>query len=427
MSDTILSFCKRKSKIFCYGAGEYGRIAKLYLQSKGILIDGFVVTKLKDSSVSSVLSVPIFGLIDFPYDFSECAFIITMRPSYQDEVELELKSRGAINTYKPATDEISIMKKDIDLSNIKIDRSGVMVLLYHRIIDLDHDLWKISTSPALFEEEIAYLKANYNILKVGDDWSNAADNSVVITFDDGYMDNYKNALPILQKYSVPATFYICTGNIGTSREFWWDELENIIFKSTLRKIHWEGLGDIPISTEVEKMDACYRLHTVFKKANGEQRRKFLYKLAEISKVALAERPDYRSINQCELQEMAASQYVNIGAHTVSHSCMAFQSYEDLEYEIIQSKQTVEAIIGRPIKDFSYPFGGIADMGGDNSQKLLTDVGYQTIATTAAGVTKVENIQKKQIMRNTISADIKSIEDFIQFLDLTYAMSDGNCV
>lgn len=422
----VLDFCNTEKKIFCYGAGEYGRTTKLFLEGMGINVSGFVVSKLNPDAPNRVLSIPIYQLSDFPFDYSKSSFLISLRPSYQDEILKELERRGAKDIYKISTEEISLMKDNIDLTGINIDRNGVMVLLYHRIISLENDYWKIATSPELFEKEIKYLKDNYNILKIGDDWTKASEKSIVVTFDDGYFDNYINALPILEKYNVPATFFISTANIGTGNEFWWDKLVNIVFTSKMEgKVLFKDF-EIDVSTTDFKDETCKLLHNRLKKMTHIEREKELDEIADILMSDYSPSDVNRSVTSDELQKMDTLDCVTIGGHTVSHGCMAYLTYEDCKKEICLSKTVIEEIVGHEIYDFSYPFGGIDDRGTYSSE-ILSESGYFTVSTTSAGVNRNNLEDKKAIMRNTVSADIRNMDDFIKFIDLTYAMSDGCCV
>ncbi|MDQ6763315.1 MAG: polysaccharide deacetylase family protein [Bacteroidota bacterium] len=109
----------------------------------------------------------------------------------------------------------------------------IITLMYHRIDDADADPWGICVSPENFEKQIESLKENFNVISVAEMVTqvctrNITGNSVCVTFDDGYTDNYLHAKPVLEKYNCPATFFIATAFTNQSTGFWWDELE-IIF------------------------------------------------------------------------------------------------------------------------------------------------------------------------------------------------------
>lgn len=59
---------------------------------------------------------------------------------------------------------------------------------------------------------------------------NIPHHAVVVTFDDGYANNLNNAIPLLERYHIPATVFIATGQSGRKREFWWDELDRLLLQ-----------------------------------------------------------------------------------------------------------------------------------------------------------------------------------------------------
>lgn len=89
-----------------------------------------------------------------------------------------------------------------------------VVLLYHSINNQNHFL---SISPEIFEKQIKFLKEKgFKFLRVEDlvHLEKLERKSVLITFDDGYKDNFLNAVPILEKYQIPALFFISVNLLG---------------------------------------------------------------------------------------------------------------------------------------------------------------------------------------------------------------------
>ncbi len=125
------------------------------------------------------------------------------------------------------------MKKALQLPSFL---PRIITLLYHRVDTSETDPWGICVSIEKFEEQIQFLKNNFNIISSGDlikqvTNHNITGGSICLTFDDGYADNYTNAKPILEKYNCPATFFISTAFIGSTIPFWWEELEIILLHS----------------------------------------------------------------------------------------------------------------------------------------------------------------------------------------------------
>ena len=405
MRDQILDFCNNK-EVFCYGAGEYGRVAKRYLQTLGINISGFVVSRKDNEEASEVLGVPVYSFPDFPYDYEKCAFVVSLSESLHGSISDSLKRAGCRDILLLTAAMVAGMRREIDTERLTIDRSGVLVLLYHRIADLRNDVWSLATPIALFEEQMRYIKESYHVVRMEDDWERVEDRSVVITFDDGYIDNYITAFPVLKKYNLPATYYICTGNVDSEREFWWDELESILAVS--------GQGDI---------ETCRKKHAEFKRMDPTTRKTALAELARYHGISLEARKDRRSMRSEEIRELAQSDIITIGAHTVTHSALANLGEDEIMDEVVTSKTLLEKIIGREVMDFSYPFGNASDRG-EKSGEILKQAGFRTIATTAGGVVRRGCVNKYAIPRNTILPSVASMEDFKRFLDITYAVSDG---
>src|SRR3989338_1703757 len=123
------------------------------------------------------------------------------------------------------------------ISNMVLPKT--IVLLYHRVCDLKNDPESLAILPKRFEEQISYLKNNYTVLSLADFYNNLqkkkiAKNAILITFDDGYLDNFSYAFPILKKHHIPAVIFVADPD--EEKEFWWDELARIIHDPSEYKI-----------------------------------------------------------------------------------------------------------------------------------------------------------------------------------------------
>ena len=111
-------------------------------------------------------------------------------------------------------------------------RARAIILCYHRVTELDSDPQLLSVTPKNFREQLEVLRRLYNVARLRD-WISEEGKStrltvVVITFDDGYADNFHEALPLLREADCPATVFVTAGKIDDEEEFWWDELERLI-------------------------------------------------------------------------------------------------------------------------------------------------------------------------------------------------------
>ena len=110
--------------------------------------------------------------------------------------------------------------------------SAVPILAYHQVGDID-DIYSVTASQ--FEEQMAYLSDNgyhaislEELFKFYDGQGTLPDKPVIITFDDGYADNYVTALPILEKYNMSATIFIVPNLIGTEDYLSWQQVTQLV-------------------------------------------------------------------------------------------------------------------------------------------------------------------------------------------------------
>lgn len=264
----------------------------------------------------------------------------------------------------------------------------VVVLCYHRVTVMPSDPHMLAVSPENFRSHMKYLKQNFQVVRFENDWSRVRKPAVAVTFDDGYADNAFEALPVLEAVKIPATFFISTGNIGTSEEFWWDELERLVTGKSNYPARFK-LEDPKHSRSwptaiVEERNAMHRdIHQLAMKINNKQRTGWLKQLREwAGQEGTVERAN-RSLTQDELKALAQNQWVTIGAHTVTHSCLSALSEEEQRYEITSSKQQLEKLLGRKLNVFSYPFGKKNDYDM-TSVRICREAGFLKAAAAFPG-------------------------------------------
>ena len=104
--------------------------------------------------------------------------------------------------------------------------AGTLVLLYHRVAQLDHDPYGLAVHPDRFAQQCRILRKRGDVVPLRD--AHGGRRQVAITFDDGYADN-REACDVLSDAGLPATFFITAGRLEQRSEVWWDRLENMFF------------------------------------------------------------------------------------------------------------------------------------------------------------------------------------------------------
>jgi hypothetical protein len=148
-----------------------------------------------------------------------------------------------------------------------------LILMYHRIAEADSDPWSLCVTPKHFAEHLEVLQHYGTVLSLQQLTSKLRDRqsiarSIVITFDDGYADNFYHAQPLLTAYETPATVFITTSGIDQNHEFWWDELERLLLQPgtlpnllQLDEVEWE-LGEATYYRQVDvQRDRAWRIES----------------------------------------------------------------------------------------------------------------------------------------------------------------------
>ncbi len=262
-----------------------------------------------------------------------------------------------------------------------------VILLYHRVADEGIDPWGLCVRPDHFAEQMEVLHKCYHPISLDEMVKHLRNKSlpsrsVVVTFDDGYVDNLTAAKPILEKFEVPATVFIITGYCDARRAYWWDELETILLRSValpasltlvldgrVREWHLEG------AAHYAKGDAERDLHRRVWDAPAGSRLAFFYEVwkdlqplpAHAQQQALQQIRRWAGLHEAlphhrrpmtveEIMELEAGGLVQVGAHTMNHPLLPAHSMDVQRSEIRESKRYLEDILAHPIAHFSYPFG-----------------------------------------------------------------------
>jgi len=290
-------------------------------------------------------------------------------------------------------DQFYLFRQDIKKRIHYVINGGCAILLYHRVTNLETDPQLLAVSTENFYEQIKYLKKYCNVLRIDEfleikkKKGKFPRKSCVLTFDDGYADNYLEALPILEANNMQAIFYISTCNLNTDREFWWDEMERVLLltektpaelKTRLNETEKEFC-----TTNYELcLDAYNFLLPVLRNMNPNKRNKKIEEFAQWSG-NMKGRETHRSLTYEELKALDRSDSVVIGAHTHNHPSLAALNYNDQFEEIKVSKDILESCLQRKIVHFSFPFGAKGDYN-QNTLKICKELGFEMVCSNFAG-------------------------------------------
>jgi peptidoglycan/xylan/chitin deacetylase (PgdA/CDA1 family) len=253
----------------------------------------------------------------------------------------------------------------------------LLVLMYHRILPHNDNRTRreepgMMVTPESFRLHLNILKQHFNIIQLSK-WVELKNKGVklptrtcAITFDDGWADNYEFAFPILRELEVPATIFLVSDMIGTSKLFWPERLAQIISTIALdHPDHWSH----PALDWIYKMPTRYQFNKVAPTqealseliANAKVLPDYvihsrLDKIEAVLKLSIAAN-DPSLLNWQQLSEMLASGLIEAGSHTCNHTRLDSNTDSDvLDYEIVTSKGQIEEKTGFAVKTFCFPNG-----------------------------------------------------------------------
>jgi peptidoglycan/xylan/chitin deacetylase (PgdA/CDA1 family) len=287
---------------------------------------------------------------------------------------------------------------------------GALILLYHRIAEVDSDPWSLCVTPQHFAEHLDVLKHHAHPVRlhqmadaVGP--KRRAPRPMAITFDDGYTDNLYHAKFQLERYDIPATVFVVSGSIGSANEFWWDELEWLLlqpgtlpeslclalnghrFQWHLGKSAYYGEEDyqrhhswhIGDGIPTPRHSLYYSLCKLLRDIPVYQHRRVLDQLLAWSRLKAASRLTHRALSAAELLRLTSGGLIEIGSHTVTHSALSTLTVAAQREEIQQSKVCLEKVLGHPVRSLAYPHGDFTT----DTVRLVREAGFARACSSIA--------------------------------------------
>jgi peptidoglycan/xylan/chitin deacetylase (PgdA/CDA1 family) len=297
----------------------------------------------------------------------------------------------------------------------RLSRSGI-ILIYHRVTELRSDPWSLAVTPAHFAEHLDVLRRQASAMRL-DRYVRAREERhlprfpVVITFDDGYADNFHEAKPLLTRFDLPATVFISTDYVGADREFWWDELDRLLLQPgrlprTLvltvdgREQQWELGADAEYDHDAQGQHRGWRFwheavptrrHHLYRELWQLlqalpliDRQKVMEELRLWSGQGDARRSTHRIMTPDEVRALAADGLVEVGSHTVTHVRLSAVPPLVQRQEIQQSKWCLEEILGTAVRSFAYPYGN-RSMYTAATVALVQQAGYASACSNFPGM------------------------------------------
>ena len=282
--------------------------------------------------------------------------------------------------------------KVLDLFRIFRPRR-LSVLNYHRVGSRASGgfIPNISASPEDFSRQMDYLKKYYSVVSLVDviEWTYGKKtlprNPVLITFDDGYRDNYINAYPILKQYDFPFVVFLTSGYIGQTKLFYWDLVAYCFEHTTYDHATLPYAGQKSWTDKESRQSVMDAWIELLKLRTEDEKQRSIASLPEILNISVPDAALGRlMLNWDEVREMCANG-IDFGSHTITHPILTRVSLDHAFVELVGSKAEIEAEIGKPILSLAYPNGKSADFD-EATLELAKRAGYKVGFTLLPGPT-----------------------------------------
>lgn len=296
-------------------------------------------------------------------------------------------------------------------------RSDLRILAYHRVLEsaeppgfrFDPEL--ISASAEQFHDQMKLLRRRFHplsfedLLACIDRGSRLPKHAVMVTFDDGYDDNYRVAFPILRDQGMSAMFFVSTGHIDSGQPYAYDWLVYMICTTEAERLQVPEAGiDAVIPTTLDaRRELVVNLLDRIKHLDADVQSGIIGRLERDWGIARAPHPDCLPMNWDQLREMQRGG-MEIGSHGVDHLMLSKLPREQMRREVFESKQRLEQELGVPAKVLSYPVGG-PHAFDESVEETVREAGYRLACSYMAGTSTTAHASRYSLRRVAVERQV----------------------
>lgn len=273
-------------------------------------------------------------------------------------------------------------------------RGRAPVLMYHRVLPAGADSCShdgIIVSPESFDLQMQFLKRHFRPLTPAQFRAELTGpgfgrRSCLVTFDDGWQDNHRHALPVLKKHEIPAVVFVATAFVGSSNTFWQERLTRLLFLASRST----SFGD-DVLKELEALDsrsldaaaAEYRLRnlvTTLKQREPKINERLIQRLevdAQRAGLDGADLGEDRFLSWAEVLDLQDSGLVAVGSHAHTHTPLTTLGYEGAKAELTRSRQELQDHGILPTSFCAYPNGNVDDAVAAAARDAGITLGFAT--------------------------------------------------
>ncbi|NOX87875.1 MAG: polysaccharide deacetylase family protein [Calditrichaeota bacterium] len=279
-----------------------------------------------------------------------------------------------------------------------LKKPSVTILTYHSVVPDDSPVksfeYRNCVAESAFNRQLDFLKKNFKVISLEEAVEKIENNNleghyIVITFDDGYHNNYAYALPVLKKHRLTACFFVTTGLIDSNDCLWTDWITYLLMKSAKKrvKVTFEGEElEFDLGSVGERIQASMTLRRRLKESSFFTAENVLSQLKEqinnLPPPVEAEPDRYAFMTWQEVISLAENGMA-VGSHTHRHTLLSMIRDQEVRYELKHSKEEIESHTCKECSFFAYPNGQLSDFKTSHF-RILSDLKYKAAVTQVSG-------------------------------------------
>jgi len=242
------------------------------------------------------------------------------------------------------------------------EASGARVLVYHGVCETDPTRFNsLFLSLKTFESHLQFFKQHFHVISLDEFYAgnfNSKRLNLCLTFDDGFANNYKYVLPLLEKYKLPASFFI-TAIREAGYDILWNDFLAIAQK--YGPLQWEFMNDrfkkdkhnSYVSQSSGKM-----LKGILRGRRFEDKAAMMRVLGSLIDIRrnASETDHWLQMTFDEIRQLSLSPLATVGCHGYYHNDLAVLEEKDIRDELVRAKNFLEHLIQKPVDALAFPYG-----------------------------------------------------------------------
>jgi peptidoglycan/xylan/chitin deacetylase (PgdA/CDA1 family) len=290
-------------------------------------------------------------------------------------------------------------------------RNSLLVLNYHRVGNADEDLFDhnvFSATAEQFNDQITYLKRHLSLVTLEEALA-FIDGTIkekerccraLITFDDGYLDNYKIAFPVLRSHGVQGVFFLVTSMVGSCHVPWWDHIAYLMKTAKMRRFSLSYPAKLDINIDKNGLpESLSAVLQSYKHPDNSDPARFIQELESESEGDEPPKTQRRFLNWDEAREMNKAGMA-IGSHTHSHLALSLLEPERQYEELSLSRAILKEQLGVEADVLAYPLGHKGSYT-EQTAGIAKELGYRAAFSHHGGINLQGVTSSFDVKRNKV--------------------------